>query len=166
MRRSLPLPLALLLATVLPSTGTSAEATEPFLRDLPAGVVVVSSVEVPPAQAEAIGQKLGGRIERLTNSVVRVHGRDIRVNAVTAAVEAGAKSVFAAISRGHRYPFCLRNGRVVIEYPGNDSETELAIKTSYELGLLPKPTSVRYRVVAELAAVEKAAATKKWEKVK
>ena len=47
------------------------EPKEPFLRGLPPGLVVERSVEVPASDAQAIGQKLGGKIQRLTNSVVR-----------------------------------------------------------------------------------------------
>jgi transglutaminase-like putative cysteine protease len=49
----------------------------------------------------------------------------------------------------------MRKGQVVIEYVGSDIDAGFALKTSYELGLVPKPASVRYRVVAELATVEK-----------
>jgi transglutaminase-like putative cysteine protease len=44
----------------------------------------------------------------------------------------------------------------VIEYVGSDIDAALALKTTYELGLAPKPERVSYRLVAELATVEKA----------
>ena len=113
-------------------------------------------MEVPAAQTEVIGQKLGGHIQRLTNSIVRVHGRPIQVNVISAVDEENAKALHAALTKIKSHPFCERKGPLVIEYVGKDIDAALAIKTSYELGLFSKPASVRYRVVAELATVEKA----------
>lgn len=156
MKRSLSLTLASVLIWANARAGFGADPAEPFLRDLPPGVVVESSGEVPPAQTKAIGQKLGGQIERLTNSVVRVHGRRIQVNAITAVDESNAKALHVALSKFKAYPFTLRNGPVVIEYVGRDIDESLAVKTSYELGLLTKPARIRYRVIAQLAAVDRA----------
>jgi len=147
---------ACLLAIAFPALGSGAEPAEAFLRDLPPGVVVESSVEALAAQAEAIGQRLGGHIARLTNSVVRVHGRALKVNAITGVTDADADAIEASIGKLKAYPFCLRRGRTVIEYVGADLDAALAVKTSYELGLEEKPERVRYRVVAEVAAVERA----------
>ena len=103
-----------------------------------------------------MGQKLGGKIERLTNSVLQVHGRPIQVNAITAAKASDARAIQTSLAKVKAYPFCVRKDRVVIEYVGKDIDAALATKTSYELGLLKKPGNVRYRVIAELATVEKA----------
>jgi Transglutaminase-like superfamily len=136
--------------------GHGGELVEPLLRKLPPSVFVDSSTEVPAAQAKAIGQKLGGDIQRLTNSTVRVHGRPIQVNVLAAIDDANAKTIHAALSKIKSYPFCIRKDQLVIEYVGRDLDAAIATKTSYELGLLEKPSSVHYRVVAELATVSKA----------
>ena len=149
-------PLAVVLAVALTAIGQAADPAEPLLRELPPGVFVDSSTEVPAAQTKAIGQKLGGNIQRLTNSLVRVHGRPIQVNVIAAVDEGNAKSVHAALLKIKSHPYCTRKGPLVIEYVGRDIDAALAIKASYELGLLEKPTSVRYRVMADLATVEKA----------
>lgn len=156
MNRLLTLPLAFVLAPAIASIASSAEPTEPFLRELPPGVVVERSANISPAQTKAIGQKLGGEVRRLTNSVLRVHGRQVQVNAITAEDESNAKAIHAALAKNRPHPFCTRKGQVVIEFAGRNIDAALAIKTSYELGLQPKPASVRYRVRAELATVEKA----------
>lgn len=147
------LAFALALTTALVAKDT--DVAEPLLREVPPGVTVESSVEIPAAQTKAIGQKLGGEIQRLTNSTVRVHGRSIQVNVITAVDESNAKATHAAFAKIKSYPFCTRKGHVVIEYVGKNIDAALAIKTSYELGLLAKPDAVRYRVTAELATVEK-----------
>lgn len=149
-------PIASVLVLALASTGKSAGPTEPFFGELAPGLFLKSSSEIPSKQTKAIGKKLGGNVERLTNSILQVHGRPIQVNAITAADEANAKAIHAVLSKTKPYPFCVRRDRVVVEYVGRDIDAALATKTSYELGLLEKPDSVRYRVIAELATVEKA----------
>ena len=138
------------------SCGISAEPAEPLLRELPPGILVVSSVEIPSAQTEAIGQRFGGKISRLTNSAIQVYGSQIRINVVTAPDEANAETIHAAFLRTKPYPFCLRQGNAIIEYVINSSDPSLALKTSWELGFLDKPEKVRYRVTVDLAAVDTA----------
>ena len=145
-----------ILGCGIASISSGADPTEPFLRNLPAGVFLESSAVIPPAQTKAISQNLGGEIKRLTNSVVRVHGRPIKVNAITSVDEANAEAIHAALTKIKSYPFCLRKGKLVIEYVGSDIDAALATKTTYELGLEQKPESVRYRVIAELATIDQA----------
>jgi len=156
MNRSQTFLLAFAIALTFALVAQGAEVAEPLLRELPPSVVVQSSAEVPAAQTKAIGQRLGGQIERLTNSVVRVHGRSIQVNAITAVDEPNAKAIQAALAKIRPRPFWTRKEQVVIEYVGQNIDAALATKTSYELGLHKKPDSVRYRVTAELATVDKA----------
>src|SRR5262245_52863484 len=146
------------LAFVALSVGTSfaQDTEEPLLRKLGPGLFLKSSEMAPAPQTKAIGQKLGGEIKRLSNSVVTVHGRAIKVNVITAANEASAKAIEQSLLKIKPYPFCLRKDLMVIEYVGTDIDAALATKTSYELGIRPRPKSVRYRVTAELGAVEKA----------
>lgn len=152
--KSLPLVSVCVLAGAWSGPGAAAET---LFRDLPPGVVLESSTEALPAQAQALGQKLGGKIERVAYSILRVHGRAIKVNTLTAVDEASARAVYEAIAQTKsQASFCARQDRLVVEYPGKDVDAAFATKTSYELGLLPKPTSLRYRVTAEIAAVEKA----------
>jgi hypothetical protein len=156
MKRSQTLPLAFVLVLAIDSNGKSAEPTEPFLRKLPADLILESTTEASAGQRDAIAQNLGGVLERLTNSFIGVHGRRIKVNVFTAVDESNAEAIHAALLKIKPYPFCLRKDEIVVEYVGQDIDAAIAIKTSYELGLEPKRTSVRYRVVAELATVDKA----------
>src|SRR5215467_14007585 len=91
---------------------TFALVAEALLRELPPSVVVQSSAEVPAAQTKAIGQRLGGQIERLTNSVVRVHGRSIQVNAITAVDEPNARPFRQRSQRSGRVPFGHEKSRL------------------------------------------------------
>src|SRR5215212_8914543 len=120
MERTPILLISFALALAIASIVKSAEPHEPFLRELPAGLFLESTIEVPPAQRKAVAQKLGGELERLTNSVVRVHGRRVQVNVITALNESNAKVMHAALSKIKLYPFCTRKGDIVIEYVGKD----------------------------------------------
>lgn len=129
------------------------QQAEPLLRNLPAGLVVVTSTEIPAENRDSIGRKLGGKIERLSNSTIRVHGRPIQVNVIVAADDDSADALWTALNRIKRPPFLVRRGREIIEYVADDDA--LARKTTWESGIEPKPKSVRYRVTAELATVDK-----------
>lgn len=127
---------------------------EPFFEALPPGVFVENSFVVPKAKSTEFSTKLGGEIDRVTNSKVQVHGRTIQVNCITAADEASAKRIHEKI--GKPFPFSFRRGLMIIEYVGKDSNSALALKTSYELGLLTKPDSLQFTYIAELATVDQA----------
>lgn len=148
--------MALLFATISTSVALADNPVEPLLLKLPAGVIVERSVEVPAPTTVAIGKKLGGQIQRLNNSVVRVHGRPIGVNVIFAVDEVNGRAIQASLEKIKPYPFCLRKGAVVIEYVGQNIDADFATKTSYELGLLDKPKAVRYRVTADLANIDQA----------
>jgi hypothetical protein len=143
------------IGATAPSLG--AEPAEPLLRGkLPSGVFVQSSLLAPDQQTQAIGMKLGGQIQRVSNSVIRVHGSPIKVNVIAAADDASAQAILASLEKIKPHPFCLRKDLLVIEYVGQNLEEALAIKTSYELGLREKPSSVRYQIAAELAVIDEA----------
>lgn len=156
MTRSQAVVLVLTITLTIEAIAHGDAPAEPLLRELPPAVIVESSVEVPAAQTKAIGQKLGGEIRRLTNSTVRIHGRSLQVNAMTAVDDSNAEVIHAALGKIKPDPFCTRKGQVVVEYVGRNIDAALAIKASYELGLRAKPATIRYRVTAELATVEKA----------
>jgi hypothetical protein len=148
--------IVLALALAVAPRITGAEPAEPLFRDLAPGLWLTRSSEVPADQARAIGKKLGGNLSRLTNSILQVHGRALQVNVITAADETQAAAVHATLSKMKPAPYCVRKGVTVVEYVGPETDAALAVKTSWELGLLEKPSGIRYRVVAELAAVEEA----------
>ncbi len=153
---SLKFVLALAITLTFDCVAKAGDPSEPILKHLSPGMAVESCVEATEIQTKAIGQKLGGEIQRLTNSVVRIHGCTIKVNVITAVDEANAKAIEAALAKIKQLPFYTRKGRMVVEYVGQHIDDALAIKTSYELGLIDKPDAVRYRVTADLATIERA----------
>jgi hypothetical protein len=136
-------------------TGTAAESADAF-RKLPPGVFLTKRVDVQSEDREAIGRKLGGRIAELTNAYLRVQGSSIQVNVITAENDSAAEAIHGALAKIKKPPFCLRRGRDVIEYVGQGIDEALARKTSYELGFVPKPARVRWKIEAELATIDRA----------
>jgi hypothetical protein len=120
--------------------------------NLPPGWAIVESSLVPADQAAAIEQKLGARIEALSNTVLSVHGQQIQVNLIDCPTEDDAKTIHTAISGMKGHPaLCLRSHKRVIEFVGGS--VQLAIKASYELGFVPKPTEARFRITADLVPI-------------
>jgi hypothetical protein len=149
---------ALGLAFVLLCVGacTGQEPAKEFLSNLPAGIVLEKQIDLTAAQSKAIGDKLGGPILSLSNAFLRIHGRPIQVNLIVARNPADAKTILESLRKLKPYPFCLQKGAMVFEYVGKNIDEALAIKTSYELGLIEKPKSVRYRVTADLGTIDQA----------
>lgn len=130
------------------------EVAEPLLRSVPVGVIVDSSLAINKTQVNAIATKLGAKIDSLTNSRVRIHGSPIQVNVITTSSEEDAAIAYRAIAKSP--PFCFIDGRRVVELVDRRADEALAIKTSYELGLIDKPKKVRYRIEVEIATIQKA----------
>lgn len=134
-------------------TKTSSESS---LAKLPPGIFVERTILVSEEDAKAIGSKLGGTITRLSNNFLRVHGRAIQVNFIVAANEANAIAIQKSLEKIKREPFVVRHGTKVVEYVGRDIDEAIAIKTSFELGMVAKPKEIQYRVEAQLALIDKA----------
>lgn len=144
-----------LVAIFLTGQAPAGEVAEPLLSDLPAGVILVSCVEATPETTAAIASRLGSPIRRLTNSVIRIHGRPLQVNVLTAPDEESGRELERVFLRLRPAPFCRRRGASVIEF-AKTQDADLATKAAYELGLQPRPATVHYRIRAELAPVDRA----------
>ncbi|MHC4426907.1 MAG: transglutaminase domain-containing protein [Planctomycetota bacterium] len=153
--RSTAKSLGLLMLVSIICSAANADPADKCFEDLPYGCFVTKSIVVPRGQTATIGQKLGASIEKLSNTYLTMHGSPIQVNILDARTEADAAKLYITISNMKRHPaFCLRIGKRVIEYVGNDPA--LATKTSYELGFLQKPKRIRYRIRADISTVDKA----------
>ena len=137
------------------SAGADQLLKDASLKELPAGCFINKSFVLSQDQTAAIAQKLGASIARISNTSLIVQGRPIQVNLVDAQTDADAVRLHTVLSRMKSDPaFCLRKGKRIIEYVGEDPA--LAIKTSYELGFIKKPKRIRYRITANVATVAKA----------
>lgn len=151
-----PALLAVLLAASPCRTGRAADAR---FANLPPGWKVVQDLTVPQDRAAAIGAKLGGRIVRLTNTVLSADGRRLQVNVLVCATEKEAERVHRAILAAHGgVEDCgIRSGRTVVEFIADD--LNLVRRAGYLLGF--RPRKVTYRVTFDAAPLE-AADWMKW----
>ena len=155
MKRFTVISIAVLMLTCIVSHAKADEPADECFKDLPLGCFVTKSIAVPPNQTAAIGKRLGASLDKLSNTYLTVHGSPIQVNILDAATQADAAKLYTIISNMKGHPaFCLRIGKRVVEFVGNDPA--LATKTSYELGFLPKPGRIRYRITAQISTIEKA----------
>ncbi|MHC4500864.1 MAG: transglutaminase-like domain-containing protein [Planctomycetota bacterium] len=144
----------LIFVSIIPSA-TGTDLADECFEDLPYGCFVTKSFVAPRDQTAAIGKRLGASLHKLSNTYLTMHGSPIQVNILDAATETDAARLYTVISNMKGHPaFCLRIGKRVIEYVGNDPA--LATKTSYELGFLRKPKRVRYRIRADISTIDKA----------
>ncbi len=150
-RLSSILPVLLLLGTAC----SAGDADDPPFARLPAGWRVVEPVTVPQDQAEAIGARLGGRIVRLTNTVLSAEGKRLQVNVLVCASETDAEKVRRAIVAAHGGPQeCgLRKGKTVVEFIADD--LNLVLRAHYVLGFRPRVATYRATFdAAPLAAAD------------
>lgn len=127
--------------------------TDPLLRDLPAGWRIESNLEVAAAQRQAIGEKLGGKIEALANVTLSANGKRVKVNTLVAGNEGDARRLEQALLRGKSNSRLVqRNGHTVREIVCDD--IRLALDARYRLGIQPK--RVTYRVAFAAAPLEEA----------
>jgi hypothetical protein len=154
MKQLTVIPIALIILTCVVSCAKADVPADECFSGLPFGCFVTRSFVAPRNQTAAIGQRLGASIEKLSNTYLTVHGSPIQVNLLDAATDADAAKLYTVISNMKGHPaFCLRFGKRVIEFVGNDPA--LAIKTSYELGFLTKPSQIRYRITAQISTIDK-----------
>ena len=155
MKRLTAISIAVLVLTCVMSCAKADEPADECFSELPFGCFITRSFVAPRDQTAAISQRLGASIEKLSNTYLTVNGSPIQVNILDAATEADAAKLYATISNMKGHPaFCLRTGKRVVEFVGNDPA--LAIKTSYELGFLKKPREIRYHITAQISTIDKA----------
>ena len=155
-RVALALVIAMVVCIALSTCSSESQnlkAVDSVFEKLPPHWAVVESFIVPSEQTVAIQTKFGAPIATLSNTVLSVHGQRIQVNLIDCPAEKDAIKIYDVISGMKEHPaFCVRRGNRVVEFVGDS--VQLAIKTTYELGLIPKPTGIRFRVTAELVPVD------------
>ena len=125
MKSLLPLSLSLLAALALLLTLGLAGAGPcradddtryPFTSEtLPKGWKITRGVVMSQVLLGGFSKKLGGRVLALTNQDLSLNGFEVRVNAITAASEADAQKVEAALLRIRGADFIRRRGERVYE---------------------------------------------------
>lgn len=137
------------------SATLKAEVADKCFEQLPAGCFVIKSIVIPQEQTEAIGNKLGVSLEKLSNTYLKIQGKPIQVNILEAKSKADAEKLHETLLATKENPaFCLISGLKVIEFCKADAIT--AIKTAYELGFSPKPKQVQYVITVDVATIDQA----------
>ncbi len=134
-----------------------AKPVDALFEDMPVGWQVTESWVVPKGEADGIGARLGGGLTRLSNTFILVNGQAVRVNILDATDPAAATAIYKSILKMKADPvFCHRTGERVIELSGRGVTVPLAHRVVYELGIRRKPAVVQYRVVSDIALVDRA----------
>jgi hypothetical protein len=108
-------------------------------------------VEAPAAQAAAIGGRLGGKVNSLSNVHLLVDGRKLQVNTIQAGTADDAARIRKSLLGIKPSPnLVLIREKEVIEFVVED--VRLAVRAHYVLGYRPK--SVTYRVEFQAAPIK------------
>ncbi|MHC4605326.1 MAG: transglutaminase-like domain-containing protein [Planctomycetota bacterium] len=121
-------------------------------KNLPRGWRIEKEVEVPREMTDVIGDKLGGRIDRLVNQFLIIGGFRAQVNIVTCAGEEEADKIFASMMRIRGGDFVVRRGNAIVEFAGGNVLVAKRIRAA--MGLAPG-TFRDYEVAFRAACVGK-----------
>jgi len=107
-----------------------------LIRKIPDGWLIKKSFIAPREQTIAIGNKLGGRIKNLSNTIFSVQGQRFQVNVTECVTPQEAEKIHKSILEMKQDPaFCLLLNNFVVEFVGND--VKLAKKAVHELAIVP-----------------------------
>jgi len=140
------------IAAICPPNLFAAASGVPRAK-LPPGFEVLNSFEASASQAAAISRKLGGKIDKLANTVLSVHGTRLQVNVIICSTAADTEKVHKSVlSRKDHPAFCYTFGKTVVEFVGDD--VAVAIMAGFELGYKPKPKDAAYKISFEAGPME------------
>jgi len=150
MRRTLPLALAGLAAVLLldpPGAAQPAANVPARLQKLPDGWKVKESFIIP-------NSPVAGVVARVSNTVLTVEGREIKINLIECASADEAAKVFAALIRGHeKLPAkYTREGNTVVEFVYGDKKDNRYLERAY-VEFAFTPARVTYDVSFQAAPV-------------
>lgn len=106
-----------------------------LIKKIPTGWQIENSFIASPEQTDAVGKKLGGRIDKLSNTIFSIQGKQFQVNVFDCATPEEAQKINKNILKMKADPaFCLQFNNLVVEFVGSD--VELAKKAVVELGIM------------------------------
>ena len=123
--------------------------------DLPYGWELKDSRIAMPEQTAAIARRLGGEITILTKNILLAHGKQLTVNVMECPCSQDAKKIHSYFFQNKPHPaLAASKGNIVVEYVTDD--INLAIKTTWELGLRDKNKRAKYKVIIYAAPIAEA----------
>jgi hypothetical protein len=120
--------------------------------DLPPGWELKESKVASPSQTAAISRRLGGKITLLTSNIISEHGKQLQVNVMECASKSDRDRIRTYLLQNKEHPGLFKaKDNTVVEYVTDD--LTLAVKASWELGLIEKPAKARYRAIIYAAPI-------------
>ncbi len=133
---------------------TKANGSEHMFENLPEGWNVERSFTASKEQTIAFSQKLGGKINKLTNTILSFKGQRLQVNLIYCSTKTDKENIYLAVLEGHNgiADFALKDDNLVVEFT-KCSDVELARQTRRALGLeLARLDSVAKRIIRKIPA--------------
>ncbi|MFK7821308.1 MAG: transglutaminase family protein [Planctomycetaceae bacterium] len=114
-------------------------------RSMPEGWKLNKSSVIPARQTNAIGSKLGGKIDRLINAFVAFNGQPVQINVIECPTVADARKLEASLRKTKPMrQLVQRNDTTLYEFVARtQADVRLALAARYELGIQPKRVSYR-----------------------
>lgn len=109
---------------------------EELFDKLPEGWKVEKSFIAPKDQVTAISRRLGGRISRLTNTVLSIEGKSLQVNVIRCPTIKQAKKIYEAVLEAHNglAASAVRDRSTVVEFAKSE-DVDLMNRARRVLGL-------------------------------
>jgi len=109
---------------------------EQMFENLPEGWKVEKSFAISKEQTLAVSRKLGGRIGKLTNTVLSIEGKRLQVNVIYCPTEKEAEKIYKAVLEAHNglVVSVAQDGNSVVEF-AKSSDVELMNRARRVLGL-------------------------------
>ncbi|MFA5239475.1 MAG: DUF3887 domain-containing protein [Phycisphaerae bacterium] len=118
-------------------TGIQKQANgEQMFENLPPSWKVEQSFVAPADQTAAIGLKLGGKISKLTNTVLSIEGQNLQVNVFHCPTEKDTEKIYKAVLEAHNglAVAAAQDGKLVIEFTKCD-DVNLINRVRLAMGL-------------------------------
>jgi len=109
---------------------------EQIFENLPEGWKVESSFTAPRNEKASISQKLGGRIRKLTNTILSIKNQRLQVNVIHCPTAKQAEKIYKAVLEAHNglTAHVVRKGNLVVEFAKCD-DMNLMNQARQALGL-------------------------------
>jgi hypothetical protein len=124
-----------LIALTAGLQGTT-NGNEQMFKNLPEGWKVEKSVVVSKEQTEVISRRLGGKISKLTNTILSFKGQQLQVNVIQCPANEQTEKVYKAVLQAHNgiADYALIDKNSVVEF-AQCNDVKLAIQACRALGL-------------------------------
>jgi hypothetical protein len=144
--------LWLALIAVLLGLQAKANGAERMFKNLPEGWKVEKSFTASREQTAAIGQKLGGRISKLTNTILSFKEQRLQVNVIHCSTAEQAEKIYKGVLEVHNgiADYALIDGNLVFEF-AKCYDIQLARQARRALGLeLARLDSVARKIIKKI----------------